>query len=679
MESKTLWGRPPGLRGTSRSRPAEGRLGTAACAAVLVLVNALLTAPLFRIHYSSEMGSIEAVFIGLARYIRDHLPDLHWFPLWYGGIPYPDTYPPLLHFAVAATGAIFRIDSGLAYHAVVAAVYALAPAALFWTAWRLGATRAAAFVCALLYSLISPSVWLVREVRADSGGWFGPRRLVTLVRYGEGPHLTSLLFLALAIGLLHIALQKRRPFYYVLAALGMAAVVLSNWIGAFALALAVAAYLMGQPLSPANLLRAAAIGCYAYALALPWAAPSTIATIRANAPLVGGKFQPNLLVDAAFVLGFLLLAWIMARAAWTPRVRFAVLFLYGTAFITLGAYWANAVLLPQPQRYHLEMDLAFWLAAALIPWSKLLACYAGFPAGMRTAVPSALILACIPIFLHQRTTAREMERPIAIESTAEYAVSTYLGAHPHGRVFAPGNFGFWMNAFSDTPMLVGGFDNGIRNTFLQDIIFQIYFGDKQQVTLDWLDAFGCDAIVGASPQSREVFHPYRVPEKLTSLPEIWRDGPEVIYAVPRATTSLAHAVHPADLPAIRPVAYNTALLQPYLRALHDPSLPAASFRWTTPHSAIIQSDLRPEHLLSVQVTWDQGWSARVDGHPRRTYADKLGQMVVEPHCTGPCTVELSYDGGAEALAAHWLSRLALAGGVLGILLWRKRSDSTRMN
>jgi hypothetical protein len=659
----------------SKRASVAGAGRTAACAALLVLVNALVTARLFRIHYSSELGSIEAVFIGLARYIRDHFPDLHWYPLWYGGIPYPDTYPPLLHFLVAAAGALFRIDSGLAYHAVTAAIYALAPAALFWTAWRLGAPRSAAFLAALLYSLVSPSCFLVREVRRDTGGWFGPRRLVTLVRYGEGPHLTSLLFLGLAIGLLHVALEKRRPVYYVLAALGMSAVVLSNWIGAFALAIAVAAYLAAFR----GWIRAAALGCYAYAMAMPWATPSTIATIRANAPLVGGRFEPNLLVEAAFAIGFLLFAWAMARAEWAPRTRFAVLFLYGTAFIALGAYWFNRSLLPQPQRYHLEMDLAFWLAVALLPWSKLSACHAAFRGGMRAAVPMVLTLTCIPLFLHQRTLAREMERPIAIETTAEYEVSTWLGAHPQGRVFAPGNFGFWMNAFSDTPLLVGGFDNGIRNVFLQDIIFQVYAGDKQKVMLDWLDAFGCDAIVGDWPQSREVYHPYAHPERMTGLPEIWRSGPEVIYAVPRRSRGLAHAVRAADLPPVRPPAYESAPLAPYLRALHDPALPPVSFRWTTQHSAEIHADLHPDHLLSVQMTWDQGWTASVNGQPRRTWADKLGQMVVEPQCSGPCTVELGYDGGAEALIARWVSRIALAAGVLWILIWRKRSDSPTTN
>jgi hypothetical protein len=190
------------------------------------------------------MGSIESAFIGLARYIGTHWGGLNWYPLWYGGTPFQDAYPPLLHVLVAGFSSLARVGPGLAYHAVTAAVYALAPVALYWAARRLGMGRAAAFLAALFYSLISPSCWLVRVIRHDAGGWFAPRRLVTLVRYGEGPHLLSLALLPVAVAALNVALERRRPVYYFLAAIAAAAVALSNWIGAFALALAYAAYLL---------------------------------------------------------------------------------------------------------------------------------------------------------------------------------------------------------------------------------------------------------------------------------------------------------------------------------------------------------------------------------------------------------------------------------------------------
>ena len=658
---------------------------TAAAALALFCINAGLVWRLFRIPYTQYMGSIEAAYVGLARYIIAHFPDLTWFPLWYGGIPYPDTYPPLLHFTVAGVAAAARISPALAYHIVTAVFYALGPVTVFWAAWWLGAGRVPAWLAALGYSLVSPSCFLVREIRVDSGGWFGARRLTTLLPFGEGPHLASLMFLPLAIALLHVALAKRRPVYYVLAGLALAATVLTNWIGAVALALGAGAYLFaGFEARPVRQwLTAAGLALYAYCIALPYVSPSTVATIHANAPLVGGKFETSpahLAIAAAFIAGFAALAWALRRTRLAAPARFALLFLYATASITLTAYWCRFSLLPQPQRYHLEMDLAFWMAVALVAAPV----YARLPRRAAAIVCCAVLLAAGPIWIFQLHRARGMEKPIDIQTTAEFRVSRWLGEHmPGRRVFAPGTIGFWMNAFSDTPMMTGGFDNGMRNVLLQHIIFQEYFGDSVEVGLGWLKAFGVDAIVGGDAQSREVYHPYAHPGKFHALPVLWRDSTEVIYAVPRGSSSLAHAVRAADLVTETPVAYELKAARGYLAALDDPTLPPADFRWTGTGAARITANLRPEHLLSVQVTFDKGWHASVKGAPRRIWGDKLGQIVIEPRCDGACAVDLVYDGGAELRLARAASILALAGGALWILLgsirWRKRSDSATTN
>jgi hypothetical protein len=631
------------------------------------------------------MGSIEAAYIGLAHYIVGHFPHLVWFPLWYQGIPYPDTYPPLLHFTVAGVAAAARISPALAYHAVTAVVYALGPVSMFWAAWRLGAGRVPAWLAALGYSLVSPSCFLVREIRPDSGGWFGARRLTTLLPYGEGPHLTSLLFLPLSIALLHLALTKRRPVYYVLTGLALAATVLSNWIGALALLLGAGAYLAaGFGSRPARQwIAAGGMACYAYLIALPFVAPSVISTISANAPLVGGRFEfgpAHVASVIAFVAVFAALAWAMRRTQLAAPARFGILFLYGVGFITLAGYWLHFSLLPQPQRYHLEMDLAFWLAMALVAGPG----FERLPRRTAMIVGFAVALAAGPIWIYQLHRARKMERPLDIQTTSEYHVARWLGEHmPGQRVFAPGTIGFWMNAFGDTPMMNGGFDNGMRNALLQDIIFQVYFGDKLEVGLGWLKAYGVDAIVGGDAASREIYHPYRHPEKLHTLPVLWHDSTETIYAVPRGSLSLAHAVRAADVPTEKPFAYELKAVRGYLAALDDPALPPADFRWTATNSARIAANLRPEHLLSVQVTFDRGWHASVNGAQRPIRGDTLGQIVVEPRCDGACVVDLVYDGGAETRLAYAASVLALLGGALWIIFgsirWRTRSDSATTN
>jgi hypothetical protein len=253
---------------------------------------------------------------------------------------------------------------------------------------------------------------------------------------------------------------------------------------------------------------------------------------------------------------------------------------------------------------------------------------------------------------------------------------------PGARVFAPGTIGFWLNAFSDAPQITGGFDNGIRNPFVPGIILHVYAGDKQEFMVNLLRAYGCDAMIGGGQDSAEFYHPISHPEKLRGLTELWRDGGDAIYDIPRRGRSLAHVIRPADV-MLRPLAlYGFSALDPYLAAMDNPAYPLAAFRWRAPSAASVTADMQPDQVLSVQIAWDKGWNASVAGRPVPLSSDKLGQMVVEPKCNGPCTVELKYDGGAEGIYARAIHRLAVAGGglwILGAILWRKRSGLTKTN
>lgn len=637
----------------------------AAAPASILLLNAFITLRLFHATYIAQMPSIEGAFIGLARYIRDHFPDLSWMPLWYGGIPFPDSYPPLLHATVALVSGVTHISAALAYHAVTALFYSLGPVALYWTLRRMGALPWAAWTASAGYSVFSLTIWAVPEVRHGLGGWWAPCRLDAMVSWGEGPHIASLALLTLAIGAIWSALERRTPERAFAAAAVMAATVLANWIGAFALALIVLAFLVADLRS--LWLRLIFIGCWAYALAAPFVTPSTVATVQFNAPLVAaGGFKPNRLLEAACVLAIAALAWALAHWKIERAFALAIAFFVFTAGITLAAYWLHLKVIPQPERYHLEMDLAFWLLAGI--------CLSRWKNPRPAAAIAITAAVCLPVAITQHRRAQGLERPIAIASTAEYETDHWIGGHiGNTRVFAPGTIGFWMQAFNDTPMLTGGFDNGERNTFLPDVIYQVYAGDSGANALRWLRVFGVGAVVGGDPKSREAYHPIAHPEKFAGLPELWRDGPEVVYTVPRRRSSLAHAMRAADLPQVRPPAYDASPLDHYIAALDDPSLPDASFRWRGTGAAEIDGAFQPDNVLSIQVTYDKGWHAAVDGKARPVLEDKLGQMVVVPGCNGPCSVDLRYDGGIEQQSARWLALAASAAGLLAFAAAFKRA------
>jgi uncharacterized membrane protein YfhO len=89
------------------------------------------------------------------------------------------------------------------------------------------------------------------------------------------------------------------------------------------------------------------------------------------------------------------------------------------------------------------------------------------------------------------------------------------------------------------------------------------------------------------------------------------------------------------------------------------SRPAADFRWTNSRSATVDANVTSGDVVHVQIAWHRGWHAIVNGAPRTIEKDNIGLMAIDPGVTGPCRIELNYDGGREMRIAHWLSALSV--------------------
>jgi hypothetical protein len=626
--------------------------------------------------YLRHMGSIEAAYIGLARYLQTHWTDMTWFPLWYGGVPYQNTYPPLLHWTVAIVAWARGFTPAHAHHWTTALFYCLGPVAVFALVHRLSGSRLSGsrwtgLAAGMLYTALSPSAWLIPIIAHDLGGVWRPRRLETLVMFGEGPHVSALTLLPLALLLLHLAMEKRKPQWTLAAALGLAAVVLTNWLAGFALAVAVICYLLARvtELRVRDYLYLTLIAVAAYCIAMPWAPPSTIAVTQFNALTVGGDYRglyralPAWGAAAAFGLALLKVASRKLPAAF----QFALFFTFLMGLVTLSAAWFDKPIVPQPDRYHLEMEMALAMLAALTGYEILKRA----PRMAGVAAMVILAVALIQPLRVDRRYARWMIGGIDITATSEWKTADWLNKHWSGeRVMVPGSTQFWLTAFSDTPEIGGGFLQGVTDFEVRVASYGITWGKGDawpEWTVLWLKALGVQGVAVSGPQSTEVYKDFRDPQKFEGvLPVLWRDGGDVFYRVGKPHRSLARVVPGASLPPRTPEsAADVEPIRAYVAALDDERMPEAAFTWTTAHSARIVTNLSPGQVISWQECYHKGWHASVHGRDVPIARDALGLMTIDAGVAGPVTVDLNYDGGVEMRVAHWLS----AGTLTVLLCW----------
>ena len=155
---------------------------------------------LFWIDYLIHMQSVEGAFVSIVRYTREHWPHLGWWPLWYCGMPFANTYQPLLHtVAAAVSGAVGRERRAGVSHRVRAGVRAGTGGVVCACDAADGTPRSGLRRQVSSYSLCSPSALLMPAIARDLGTLFGARRLHAAVVYGDSPNVAALTLLPLAL------------------------------------------------------------------------------------------------------------------------------------------------------------------------------------------------------------------------------------------------------------------------------------------------------------------------------------------------------------------------------------------------------------------------------------------------------------------------------------------------
>jgi hypothetical protein len=467
--------------------------------------------------------------------------------------------------------------------------------------------------------------------------------------------------------------QRERFIFIPLAAALLGALVVVNWTATIGLVMALVAYFVAQArvMRRVGWFTAAGIGILAYLLACPWLPPSVILDVPANAQYSDGTSfgRTQIAGLAACLIVLALLHLVFERFHISRDFRFFLYFFVLSGTVQLAHDWGNIRLIPQPHRFHAEMEMGL-IPAVLFPvaiaWNRL----------SRSVRWTVLIvfaaLCCFQVRTYHAFAFAEA-RPIDVRSTIEYRMAKWFEEHTGDeRVFAPGSVALWMNNFVDTPQFLGCCDQSIPAYGMRLALFTIYTsfnaGDRDaEYSQLWLRAYGVGAIGIGGPQSGEYYKAFANPRKFDGiLPELWRDGDNVVYRLPRRDRSLAHVIWPRQEVQRLPIhGLDVDPLRPYVAALDDPTLPPAEMRWMASNRIGISARMEPGQVISVQESYAPGWRATANGRTAGVRKDVLGLLVVEPDCAGPCTIDLVYDGGAEV---RWLRILQIV-GLLGCVAW----------
>jgi hypothetical protein len=653
----------------------RGRWTWALDCVFLLLLCAMLIRPWWKAKYLDNWGSIESTFIADARMLRDHWPRPLWQPFWYVGTRFDYVYPPLLRYGTAALAKYYPMDPAKAYHLYTGFFYCFGIAAVYVLA-RVGSRRRSiGLASGILAATVSPSYPFFPHVFAD-GFPYGTTKLNALVRYGEGPHMTALAWLPLALAFAWLALERKSHRWGIASGICCAMVVGNNFYGATALAMLFPAVVWAWMLRERDwkIVRFAAVPpLVAYGLSAFWLTPEYLEITLRNMQYVSDKGNRwSLVVALIAMVGFLSISNRLDRRRklepwWVFVVGSAGLFTLNS----VGNQWLKFRILGEPMRLLPELDilLIFVLTSVAVlawGWKGILG------RGIVIAAALGLLGTHYNYLRHHRAIF-----PVRVEhkDVLYYRIPAWIAAnYPDSRSYVTGAVRFWFNAWNDLAQLGGSSEQGLQNQTVMPSQWEIVMGEEAEIAILWLQVMGVDLVATHGPKSKEWYHDFSYPSKFEGkLKAVYDDGEENrIYDVPRRYRSLARVVNAgqyaalpkevgqSDLAGLRKVA---AVVE------NGPAAPTQT-AWRGTDSLDVKGSVGAGQKMVVQVTYDPQWKASSNKGELAVHRDLLGFMVIDTP-EGVDWIRLDFRKPLSKSVGEILFVLTLC--VMGWVLWRERT------
>lgn len=601
---------------------------------LVFLYTAILIRPYFKAKYTDKWASIESTFIADARFLAQHWPHPQWQPLWYAGTRFDYIYPPALRYGTALISKVTGFWPVKAYHFYTALIYAIGIAGVYLLI-RVGSnSRGSAWLGALATSLMSPIFLFMPRFRGDA--WMlTPQRLGVLVKYGEGPHMSALALIPIALAFSWLAMERRRPWAIAMAGVFSAGVAANNFYGATALAVFYPILIWSFWITRQNkqiLVPAVAIPVLAYGLTASWLVPSYFKVTAENMKYVSEHGTTwSIWVALVVAVAFAVITDKFARnrtgATWQVFVIGCVVFF---SLNVLGNFYFNFRVSGEPTRLLPELDMIYIMAIVMLlrwMWNR--------PGIVLRIVASVIVAASFATTFGYIRHAWHMF-PLWPDYTSrvEYRMTDWLWKNmPNARAYPTGSVRFWYDTWHDLAQLGGGSEQGLLNGQVEPAQWETNLGPDPKPTILWMQCMGVDAIYVSDKRSQEVFKDFQYPQKLAGfLPVLYDDQQgNVLYRVPRRYPALARVVDTAKMNALKPPRFNDDV--EYLGAYADviekgPDAPT-TLVWDGTDALHVHARIAAGQSLVVQESFDPAWHAWSHGRPLAIHKDALGFMAID--------------------------------------------------
>ncbi|OGM27026.1 hypothetical protein A2627_02555 [Candidatus Woesebacteria bacterium RIFCSPHIGHO2_01_FULL_39_28] len=639
----------------------------------------------------ANVGSIEVSYVSMARFLGD-FGFRSWAPFWYLGFPYHLFYTPFLPYLIFLLNKIISMPLWEGYRFLTGLSYILAPISLFFLGWTLSKRFIGGLLSGILYS-VAPTIFYFfdKGVLGDriSAQFFDPRRFTILVRWGEGPHTLSLVFLPLAGVFFARYLRKSRFMDLTLASFFLGLTALSNALGMFAALLLTGSIFFARSAVVRTkdlfkvLLSLILVLVLALGLISLWYNFSFIKNFFGE-----GQGTASILIAlfpwgwVAILLGAGIFHIVFKKVIRDFGIASSLLWFLILFCVVLTYYKTGVELLPQALRYNTEADMALSLLIGVLVGviaRKLGQKHIAFEIFITVITFITIILGIVYIQPFIPIASKAGEAVVDLGKGSEYKIAKWLDGHVDQkkgeRVFIPGNYGFYLNFFTNVWQVRGGLFQAATHPWQNHIHFQLANGKDPELVLAWLTIVNVKYAVVTTPASMELYKETKNLERFETFPISLEQSGDVIYEVPLKRSSLAKPVNlkllasPAGGLKSPKRADDKAPILAYADWVENSSLNETTFEVVNNDNYKIKGSVASGEGILVQMTADPGWQAKDQyGNKLQIQKDPLGFFVINTPRPGDISISLKRGRTWD----EWLGYILTLITIIGMVLWKTK-------